>query len=287
MKRTLALILALMLALTLFACGQKEKAPVDTAPPENTQSPAPGPETSDPGPAAEPVTLTVFAAASMTETMDQIIEAYKAIAPNVTVVPTYDSSGTLLTQIREGAECDIFISAAQKQMNALDVEKSEDGMDAVLAGTRLNLVENRVALVVPEGNPGNIAAFDDIAGAESIALGNADVPVGQYSEEILSNMGVWAEIQSKTTFGSNVKEVTSWVSEAAAACGIVYATDAFSAGLEIVDFAPAGTLQTPVLYPAAVLKETKNPDAAKAFLDYLKSDAAVAVFESVGFAIPA
>lgn len=269
MKRIPAMLLALAMVFSLAACGEKE-------------------DKNDNGTSAEKTEVIVFAAASMTETIDLIAAAYMAENENVTIVPSYGSSGTLLTQIQEGAECDVFISAAQKQMNAIDItsDKNETGFDGVLEGTRFNLVENKVALVVPEGNPGGITSFDDIAGAASIALGNADVPVGQYSEEILTNMGVWDAVSAKATLGADVKEVTTWVKDAAVDCGIVYATDAFSAGLEIVAYAPEGTLATPVVYPTAVLKETKNADAAKAFLEYLKSDAAAAVLESVGFAIP-
>jgi len=225
----------------------------------------------------------------MTETLTQIAELYKTAAPNVTLTFTFDSSGTLKTQIAEGADCDVFISAAQKQMNELDKasDKNTEGLDFVLSDTRFNLLENQVALVVPKGNPAGIKSFDDVANAEKIALGNADVPVGQYSQEIFTNMGVWDALQSKITFGSNVKEVTTWVSEGTVDCGVVYSTDAIAAGLEIVAYAPAGMLKTPVLYPAAAMKVSKNADAAKAFLDYLKSDACAKVFESAGFSIPA
>ena len=216
----------------------------------------------------------------MTETMEEIAVLYKTIAPEVTLVYNFDSSGTLLTQIQEGADCDIFISAAQRQMNTLD------DAGELLAGTRFDLVENRVALVVPDGNPANIHTFEDAANASLLALGNSDVPVGQYSEEIFTNMGVWNdEFLSRVTLGGNVKEVTTWVSEGSVDCGVVYATDAFSAGLEIVADAPEGTLQTPVVYPAAAIGATQNADAAIAFLEYLRSPEASAVFESVGFSI--
>ena len=202
----------------------------------------------------------------------------------------FDSSGTLKTQIQEGADCDIFISAAQKQMNELDITSSEntEGLDFVLSDTRVDLLENKVTLVVPAGNPANVSSFDDIATdtVSTIALGNADVPVGQYSEEIFTNMGVWDAIQSKITFGSNVKEVTTWVDEGVVDCGVVYGTDAYSAGLEVVAYAPEGTLNTPVIYPAAVLNITSNEAAARDFLEYLQSDACTAIFEQVGFSIP-
>jgi molybdate transport system substrate-binding protein len=149
-------------------------------------------------------------------------------------------------------------------------------------------VENKVTLVVPDGNPASVRSFDDVATdvVSTIALANSDVPVGQYSEDIFTNMGVWDSIQNKITSGSNVKEVTTWVSEGTVDCGVVYATDAYSAGLEVVAEAPADMLKTPVIYPAAILKISSNVDAAQAFLDYLQTDECTAVFKNVGFSIP-
>ncbi|HCP14278.1 MAG TPA: molybdate ABC transporter substrate-binding protein [Peptococcaceae bacterium] len=241
------------------------------------------------GSKSDPIELTVFAAASMTETLSEIQAIYKAVAPEVTLTFNFDSSGTLKTQIEEGADCDLFISAAQKQMNALDIshEKNTNKLDFILPESRVDLLENKVVLVVPEGNPAGIQSFEDVNtdAVSMIALGNADVPVGQYSEEIFTKMGIWDEIHGKITFGSNVKEVTTQVSEGAVDCGVVYATDAFSAGLTPVAEAPADMLATPVVYPAAVLKSSKHPEAAQAFLDYLRTDACTTVFEKVGFTI--
>ncbi|MDR0861336.1 MAG: molybdate ABC transporter substrate-binding protein [Oscillospiraceae bacterium] len=229
----------------------------------------------------ETVELIVFAAASMTETLNEIAKLYKDVAPTVKLVYTFDSSGTLLTQIQEGAECDVFISAAQKQMNTLA------DADGVNTATRFNLVENTVALVVPKGNPAGIHSYQDaIDKAESIAIGNSDVPVGQYTEEIFKSLGVWDDILAKASLGTNVKEVTSWVSAGAVDCGIVYGTDAYSAGLEVVAAPPAGSLKTPVVYPAAVLANAQQTAAAQAYLAYLKGAEATAVFESVGFSKP-
>ena len=303
--KLLAISVALIMLIGIVACDSSngdraseqpsESAGSESTSPQSTESVQPSESSSNSDSASPPiesetpstsatpapVELVVFAAASMTETMESIATLYKAAAPHVKITYNFDSSGTLLTQIQEGAICDVFISAAQRQMNTLDDEGS------VLEGTRYNLVENEVALVVPEGNPANIHTFDDAAAASMIALGNSDVPVGQYSEEIFTNMGVWDdEFLSRVTLGSNVKEVTTWVSEGVVDCGVVYATDAFSAGLEIVASAPAGTLETPVIYPAAALSETQNPDEAKAFLDYLKTPDAAAVFMSVGFSMP-
>lgn len=246
-------------------------------------------ETKENAEAAE-VTLNVFAAASMTETLTEIQEMYKEVAPNVTLVFNFDSSGTLKTQIQEGADCDVFISAAQKQMNQLDKdadpEVNTEGLDYVLEGTRINLLENKVVLAVPDGNPKGIESFADL-GTDKLsllALGNEDVPVGQYSEEILTNLGMLDQLEqeNKITYGSNVKEVTTQVSEAAADAGIIYATDACSAGLPVVAQAD-DTMCKQVIYPAAVLNISENQDAAEAFLDYLKTDDCMKVFEEVGF----
>lgn len=246
-------------------------------------------ETKENAEAAE-VTLNVFAAASMTETLTEIQEMYKEVAPNVTLVFNFDSSGTLKTQIQEGADCDVFISAAQKQMNQLDKdadpEVNTEGLDYVLEGTRINLLENKVVLAVPDGNPKGIESFADL-GTDKLsllALGNEDVPVGQYSEEILTNLGMLDQLEqeNKITYGSNVKEVTTQVSEAAADAGIIYATDAYSAGLLVVAQAD-DTMCKQVIYPAAVLNISENQDAAEAFLDYLNTDDCMKVFEEVGF----
>lgn len=237
--------------------------------------------------------VVVFAAASMTETLNEAAALYKESHPNVNLIFTFDSSGTLKTQIQEGADCDLFISAAQKQMDQLDAAASSavntEGLDFVQTDTRVNLLENKVVLVVPKNNPAGINSFDDLASNQLklIALGNADVPVGQYSQDILTALGLWDELnkEGKITFGSNVKQVTSQVSEGAVDCGMVYATDAYSEGLTVVASAPEGT-HKPVIYPAAVLKTAKNAQGAKDFLAFLQTDECKAIFEKVGFSIP-
>lgn len=228
----------------------------------------------------ESVQLTVFAAASLTETLNEISEQYKTVAPNVELVFNFDSSGTLKTQIEEGADCDLFLSAAQKQMNALEEE------NLINADTRIDLLENKVVLAVPEGNPADIQSFEDIGTdkCKLVALGNEDVPVGSYSIEILTNLGILDELESsnKITYGSNVKEVTTQVSEASVDAGVVYCTDAYSAGLTPVDEATK-EMCGQVIYPAAVMKNALHAEAAKEFLAYLRTDKAATVFESVGF----
>lgn len=245
---------------------------------------------------AQTTELTVFAAASMTETLNQIAEDYKTVEPNVSLTFNFASSGDLLSQIKEGADCDVFISAAPKQMNALDgslkddADKNPDGLDELLDGTRIDLLENKVVLAVPEGNPKNIDSFDKLAnrlgaGEGFLAIGNSDVPVGQYTRKIFAHYGLDEQSLADAgvlTYGSNVKEVTTQVIEGAVDCGIIYATDAYSAGLESVDEATADMCGQ-VIYPAAVLRNSAHPDEAKAFLDYLTGEDAGKVFESVGF----
>ena len=281
MKKLFAMLIAAVMVLSFAACAAP--ATEETAAPEETV------------PEAEPVELIVFAAASMTETMNQIAELYKAKAPNVTLTYNFDSSGTLKTQIQEGAECDLFISAGQKQMNQLDItadpEVNTDKLDFVLEDTRINLLENRVTLCVPEGNPKDIKSFDDLAdklkeGSVLMAMGNSDVPVGQYTQKILAFYGLDEEKLAKDgviTYGTNVKEVTTQVTEASVDCGVVYCTDAFSAGLTPVDYATK-EMCGQVIYPAAVLNISGNQEATKEFLAYLQTDEAMKVFEAVGFA---
>ena len=288
MKRLVSLLLALSLVLALTACGSKADGAADAAAGSQPRDSAPVEES-----AGDPVELIVFAAASMTETLTEIAELYKTAAPEVTVTYNFDSSGKLLTQIKEGADCDLFIFAAPTQMNALDgsligdTEKNPDGLDLIVIDSRVNLLENKVTLAVPEGNPKGIESFDQLAellkgGEVLLAMGNSDVPVGQYTLKIFNYYGIdETAVADKLTYGNNVKEVTSQVSEAAADCGIIYATDAYSAGLTVADSATA-EMCGQVIYPAAVLKGDKE-DATRAFLAYLQTDAAMAVFESVGF----
>ena len=279
MKKTLAWLLTAAMALSLTACGGS----ADT--PEAAQ---------DGGETAEPVELTVFAAASLTETLNQIAEDYKAVAPDVTLTFNFDSSGTLKTQIQEGAVCDLFLSAGQKQMVQLDASAdasvNTEGLDFVLEGSRIDLLENKVTLAVPEGNPKGIDSFDSLAehleaGDILLAMGNSDVPVGQYTQKILTYYGLDEAALANAgciTYGTNVKEVTTQVSEGSVDAGIIYCTDAFSAGLTVVDEATP-EMCGQVIYPAAVLNTSEHQTEAQAFLDYLSTDDAMTVFESVGF----
>lgn len=296
MKHTklLALLLAGVLAASLTACGStggsSSSVPESSAP----ESSAPSSAASTPDEQEPEGEIIVFAAASMTETLNEIKTTYEAAHPGVTITYNFDSSGTLKTQIEEGADCDLFISAGQTQMNQLDIEAdpsvNTDGLDFVDNATRLNLLENKVTLCVPDDNPKGIKSFDDLAeafqaGDVLFCMGNSDVPVGQYTQKILAYYGLDETAlanEGLITYGSNVKEVTTQVKEGSVDCGVIYCTDAFSAELKVVDSATE-EMCGQVIYPAAVLKNAPNHDAAQAFLDYLTTDEAMAVFETVGF----
>ena len=285
--KLLALLLAGVLAASLTACGSTGGG--SSAAPDSSAPATSAPD--EPEPTGE---IIVFAAASMTETLNEIKTTYEAAHPGVTITYNFDSSGTLKTQIEEGADCDLFISAGQTQMNQLDIEAAPsvntDGLDFVDSATRLNLLENKVTLCVPDDNPKSIESFDDLAeafqaGDVLFCMGNSDVPVGQYTQKILAYYGldeITLANEGLITYGSNVKEVSTQVKEGSVDCGVIYCTDAFSAELKVVDSATE-EMCGQVIYPAAVLKNAPNHDAAQAFLDYLTTDEAMAVFETVGF----
>ena len=276
MKKRILLLLALVMALSLVACGNKAD--------DNKADDK----------ASDPVDLTVFAAASLTESLTAIGEKYMAANENVKISFNFDSSGKLLTQIQEGAVCDLFISAAPKQMNALDgtlkddAEKNPKGQDLLVAGSRIDLLENKVALAVAEGNDKGIDSFDKLAellksGDVKLAIGNSDVPVGQYTQKIFKFYDIdESAIADKLTYGSNVKEVTTAVSEGTVDCGIIYASDAYSAKLTVAAEATADMCGQ-VIYPAAVLNTSTQQAAAADFLKYLQSAEASSEFEKVLF----
>ena len=269
MKKLLAAAVAALFALSLAGCG----------------TPAASASTAET--AGQPVELVVFAAASLTETLTEIADTYEAAHPGVTLTFNFDSSGTLKTQVEEGAACDVFLSAAEKQLDQLE------DLGLVDTATRLYLLENRVTLCVPEGNPAAIQGFDDLAGRLAagdvlLAMGNSDVPVGQYTQKIFAHYGLDEGALASAgvlTYGTNVKEVTAQVAQGSVGCGIVYATDAYSAGLTVVDTATA-ELCGQVLYPGAVLSGSAHPAEAAAFLDYLSTPEAMKIFASVGFSAP-
>ena len=225
--------------------------------------------------------ILVAAAASLKNAYeDKLIPMFEEQYPGVTVEGTYDSSGKLQTQIEEGLEADVFMSAATKQMKALD----DEGM--IASDSIVNLLENKIVLIVPAGSDSKIDSFEKIGDAASIALGDPEsVPAGQYAKEALTNLNVWDSIQDKVSFGTNVTEVLNQVAAASADAGIVYATDAASKAdqVTVVAEAPEGSLEKKVIYPVAVVKATTHEDAAKAFVDFLQTPDAIKVFESYGF----
>lgn len=248
-------------------------------------------------PAADQQTteVVVFAAASLESALTQIAQDYEAQHENVKLTFTFDSSGTLKTQIEQGAVCDLFLSAAQKQMNQLDSQDTTgantDGLDFVYSDTRIDLLENQVVLAVPPDNPGKINSFADLAtGDYLLCIGNDDVPVGAYSLEILDYLGYsldQMEDQGKVTYASNVSEVARQVQEGVVDAGMVYATDASTYGLNVVDAATPDMCQQ-VIYPAAVMKcgQADSYDAAQDFLTYLYTNqGAVSVWKDVGFTL--
>ena len=288
MKRIAALSLLLALTLSLAACGGGNAGTAET-PAANSTTPAA--ETT--APQAEPVEVVVFAAASLEATLTEIADLYKEVAPEVTLTFSFESSGTLRTQIIEGAVCDLFISAGQSQMNDLEAGQNDTGADFVYSDTRIDFVENKVVLAVPDNNPKDIQTFSDLATDKLslLCIGNDDVPVGSYSLEILDTLGIdIAQLESdgKVTYASNVTEVANQVKEGAVDCGIIYATDAYTYELTVVDQATAD-MCSQVIYPAAVMKSGSGEAAeaaAQAFLDYLHTDEnAIAVLEGVGFTV--
>ncbi|MCD8088848.1 MAG: molybdate ABC transporter substrate-binding protein [Oscillospiraceae bacterium] len=311
MKKILAILLALVMVFALAGCSStdytaqldgiadsletvQETLEAYIAAEEASAEEEAAEETAEVVESAYSGELIVFAAASMTETLTEIGDLFMEANPDVEIVFNFDSSGTLKTQIEEGADCDVFISAGQKQMDQLDITADEsvntDGLDFVISETRFDILENKVTLAVPDGNPAGIESFDQLAellaaGDVFLAMGNEDVPVGQYTQLILEYYGLDEEELASSgciTYGSNVKEVTTQVSEATVDCGIIYATDAYSAGLTVVDSATA-EMCGQVIYPAAVLNITSNQELAEAFLEFCTSDEASAILESVGF----
>lgn len=228
------------------------------------------------------VALLISAAASMTDCLTELAGSYKEVAPNVTLTFTFGSSGSLQSQIEEGAPSDVFISAAQKQMNALDEKNLID------KATRKDLLVNEVVLITPKGNSLGLSTFTDVTKDEvtKIALGElASVPVGQYSEEIFNHYEIMDQVSAKAVYGSDVRTVLTWVENGEVDCGVVYATDAaISDAVDVAAIAPSDSHQS-VIYPIAMIKDSKNPETARAFIDYCFSAEAAAVFEKYGFTL--
>lgn len=286
MKKQICLVMAAMMAAGMLAgCDRSAKettaaaTEAATTAAETTAEETTAKETT--AASGEETEILVAAAASLKNAYeDKLIPMFEEANPGVTVKGTYDSSGKLQTQIEEGLDADVFMSAAKKQMIALD----EEGM--IASDTITDLLENKIVLSVPTGNEKKLEKFEDIEKADSIALGDpASVPAGQYSEEALTNLGIWDKIQDKVSFGTNVTEVLNQVAAASADAGIVYATDAASMAdkVEVVAEAPEGSLSEKVIYPVAVVKGTAHEEVAKEFVAFLQTDKAITVFEDYGF----
>ena len=288
MKKPFAVVMAVMMAAGMMAgCSSKPQettaaaTETETIAAETTAAETEAESKAEAKADLGEQSILVAAAASLKNAYeDELIPMFEEQYPGVTVEGTYDSSGKLQTQIEEGLEADVFMSAATKQMKALD----EEGM--IASDTIVNLLENKIVLIVPTGSDSKIDSFEKIGDAASIALGDPEsVPAGQYAKEALTNLNVWDSIQDKVSFGTNVTEVLNQVAAASADAGIVYATDAASKAdqVTVVAEAPEGSLEKKVIYPVAVVKATAHEDAAKAFVDFLQTPEAIAVFESYGF----
>ena len=282
MRKTWALVLAAaMAAASLTACSSSK--PAETAASE-TEAETTETETAEEEAeaAGDQQEILVAAAASLQYVMeDKIQPAFGKENPDIKLSFTFDSSGKLQTQIEEGADADVFFSAAMKQMNALEDEGLVD-TDSVV-----ELLENKIALIVPKDSTLGITGFEDITKADKIALGDPEsVPVGQYSKEAFENLGMWDEVEAKTSFGTNVTEVLSWVAAGSADAGIVYLTDATTSDqfdqVKVVGYAPEGSVSK-VIYPVGVVSASTKKDAAQKFVDYLGTDDALSFFAEYGF----
>ncbi len=229
----------------------------------------------------EPVTILIAAAASMEKSLEELIPQFEEKYPWITVEGTYDSSGKLQTQIEEGLEADIFLSAAMKQMNALKDENMIDG-DSIV-----ELLENKVVLIVPTGVDSKVTSFDDILNAGTIAIGDPEsVPAGQYAKKVFDSLGIYNKVAEKASFGTNVTEVLNWVAEGSADAGVVYATDAKTTDkVTVIAEAPEGSLDEKVIYPIGLVTASEKKEAAGLFVEYLQSEVGTNLFKKYGFTV--
>ena len=259
-KKVISIVLSVGLILAFTGCGKNEEHS-DASGAENTE-------------------LIILAAASLTDVCDEIKEVYEEAHPDITLTFSYAGSGALQTQIEEGAPADLFISAAQKQMNALK-EQNLMKEDSVV-----DLLENKVVLIIPTENPPDVSDFSDVntEKVKLIGIGEVEsVPAGQYAKTVFTNLGCWDEVEKKANFGTDVRTVLGWVEACEVDCGVVYATDAYTSDkVKIVAEAPEGSCDR-VIYPAGIVASTNNPGAAEDFLNYLQSDEAMSIFEKYGF----
>ncbi|WP_442913328.1 molybdate ABC transporter substrate-binding protein [Lachnoclostridium phocaeense] len=270
MSRLLAVSMSVcLLAAGVTGCSSSQEDSADQIAEENT-SETEGEETE----------ILVAAAASLEYAYEEeLIPMFEEENPGVTVKGTYDSSGKLQTQIEEGLEADVFMSAATQQMDALTEEGFVDGESVT------DLLENQIVLITSAENELGLAEFTDITKADTIAIGDpASVPAGQYAQEALTSLGIWDEVLAKSSLGTNVTEVLNWVAEGSVQAGIVYATDAATTdNVKVIAQAPEGSLAEPAIYPVGLVSASAHQEEAQAFLDFLQSDEAMAVFEAYGF----
>ncbi|HEX3029366.1 MAG TPA: molybdate ABC transporter substrate-binding protein [Clostridia bacterium] len=226
------------------------------------------------------VTLTISAAASMTDVMKDISNMYKKEKPNVTINFNFGSSGSLQKQIEQGAPADVFISAGVKQMNILRSEK------LVISETVKNLVLNDAVLIVNKKPSVHVKGFKDLVNddVKVIALGEPkSVPSGQYAEQIFNYYKILDKVKAKAVYGKDVREVLTWVEQGNADAGVVYKTDAMSSNkVKIVEIA-ANDTHSPILYPAGVVSASKNISAAKDFMKFITGAKAKAIYKKYGF----
>ncbi len=262
-KKITGVILMICIVVSLIGCIKAETP----AEPEVTVEPA------------KEETIFLAAAVSLKNCIDgELIPMFNEKYPNITVAATYDSSGKLQAQIEEGADVDVFMSAAMKQMNALN----DKGL--IKEGTIVELLENKIVLILPNDSTSEIASFEDILKAEIIAIGDPEsVPAGQYAKESFTNLKLWNDLLAKASLGTNVTEVLSWVAEGSADAGVVYATDAASnADVKVVVEAPEGSVSK-VIYPIGIVNTTTKLEAAQNFADFLQSAEVLTIFEKYGF----
>ena len=266
-KKFLAVLLAGAMVLGVTACGSSKDSSKSTTGAAKKE---------------ETTTITLAAAASLEKCYtEKLIPMFEKENKGIKVEGSYDSSGKLQSQIENGMAADVFMSAATEQMNSLVKEKYISKRDVV------ELLENKVVLIAPKKGDEKVSSFKDITKADTIALGDPkSVPAGQYAQEIFTNLKNWNDVKKKASFGTNVTEVLNWVAKGSASCGVVYATDAASnKDVKVLAEAPADALKTPVIYPVAALKKSKNKDATDKFVKFLQSEKALKVFRSYGFTI--
>lgn len=301
-KKVISLMLAGAMVLSMAACGSQntdQGAANDTsAKAEQSDSSEAAKENSD-SEKLESTQITVFAAASLENALNEVIKKYNETQPNVTIVPSYDSSGTLLAQIEEGAACDVFFSAAQKQMDTL---QNDDQL--VVDGTRHNVVNNQVVVITYKGSGTAVTGLENLKDAKSIAMADGSVPVGKYTRQAMVNAGMLDAVDDVSTIPTdvisqaldgveinecgNVSAVKTQVAEESNEVGTVYYSDTYGLEdkldiLQVISYDLTGN----VIYPIAQVKNDEADEleqkAALDFVNFVKSDAAKAIFDSYYF----